>query len=518
MSRIVGWIDGVLGRVTMYRLVWLLLALLLAGGVVLAAVGELFFSPLALLASIAVALLVAVGVNALIARLRELPAHPESSLITAGLVAAIMPPSLEPAGLLAVALAASLASASKYLVVRSGRHLLNPAAAGVLVVGVLGLGFSTWWIAAPPLLPLVALGTIAIAIRTRRGGVVGLAIAVGAVALTVRLMLSGTDLASALTSTLLSTPLVFLAGFMLTEPLTLPPRAWQRLLVAGLVGLLTALPLALPGPALGPLTLGLYMTPELALVTGNLLSALLAPRRAIRLELLGTRRLTPTSWEIELRPERAVPVRAGQYLELTVPHRRPDSRGTRRTFSVASAPEEDGTLRLGLRVPPERSSSFKRALLELEPGSRLTATGVSGDFLLPRDPGIPLLLVAGGIGVTPFVPQLAQAAAEGRDAVLVLAVSSTDEIAYAPQLGAATAAAGGRIRVLLAAPDTLVRMPEHWSWLGGRLDAERLLEAVPDAAGRHAAVSGPPALIRELRPALRRAGVRRVATDAFIGS
>ena len=74
--------------------------------------------------------------------------------------------------------------------------------------------------------------------------------------------------------------------------------------------------------------------------------------------------------------------RAGQYMELTIPHRGADSRGLRRIFSIASSPSEEGVIRFGLNTA-EKSSSLKAALLKLEPGEIVSATSVGGDFLLP---------------------------------------------------------------------------------------------------------------------------------------
>ncbi|MFP3468263.1 flavodoxin reductase, partial [Leifsonia sp. SIMBA_070] len=68
---------------------------------------------------------------------------------------------------------------------------------------------------------------------------------------------------------------------------------------------------------------------------------------------------------------------------------------------------------------------------------------VAGDFLLPRDRTAPLLLIASGVGITPFMSQLRSLAAGGdgtgpgtveRDVVLVYAAASVDELAYAAEL------------------------------------------------------------------------------------
>lgn len=513
MTAVIAWLDRTLGRLTMYRLVLVALAVLTVEALVLGATGVLFYSAPAMLAGVAVLLAASWGSNRLLGLAFRIRPHSESALITAGLLFFIMPPVLTPDGLLVLAGTAAIANASKYLIAVRGRHLLNPAAVGALVVGILGLGYSAWWVANPWMLPLVALTGLLVLFRTRRLPLALLFVAVATLALVARYALSGfaATPAALLELALVSSPTVFFAAFMLSEPLTLPPRRWQQLLEAAVVGVLFAVPFSLSLVAVGPLSIGVFATPELWLVLGNLLAFAFARRRGIRLAYTGRRQLTPTSWEFEFAPDAPVPFAAGQYLELTLPHRA-DSRGWRRTFSIASAP--GGPVRLGLRVPPERSSSFKRTLLELEQGTVLRATGVGGDFTLPTDAAEPLLLVAGGIGITPFVSQLGQLAQSGdaRDVVVVYAVSSSDDIAYAVELGRAG------VRVLLVAPDAPTRLPEHWEWLGfGPLTSSLLLAAVPDARTRRTYLSGPPSLIAALRPGLAKAGVGRIHTDAFIG-
>jgi ferredoxin-NADP reductase len=251
---------------------------------------------------------------------------------------------------------------------------------------------------------------------------------------------------------------------------------------------------------------------QLALIIGNLLAFLVGQRRGIRLSNLGQEQLSPTSWELSFRPLRRIRFTAGQFIELTLPHQGADVRGLRRTFSIASAPSHD-VVKLGIRTA-ERSSSFKSALLALEPGATVIATAIGGDFVLPKDTAKPVLLVAGGIGITPYVSHLAEleASAEKRDVVLVYSSSSADDLAYAERLN------NSDHRVLLVAPSAPAVLPAHWTYLGaGPLSADLLTSAVPDAKSRAAYVSGPPTLVRALRPALRRAGVRSVKTDYFSG-
>jgi ferredoxin-NADP reductase len=178
----------------------------------------------------------------------------------------------------------------------------------------------------------------------------------------------------------------------------------------------------------------------------------------------------------------------------------------RRSFSISSPPNADGQVSIAVRVPPE-SSTYKKALLGLEPGETVHATGVGGDFVLPNDPAVPLLLVAGGIGITPFLSQLRHH--QDRDAVLVYGVTGPEEISYADEL------AGFNVVLVSAArPDHL---PTTWTWVEAPfLSAEIIASAVPDLATRRAYVSGPPAMVNAVRPGLAKR-CNGIKTDYFTG-
>jgi ferredoxin-NADP reductase len=204
----------------------------------------------------------------------------------------------------------------------------------------------------------------------------------------------------------------------------------------------------------------------------------------------------------------------GQYLELEVPHRHPDARGTRREFSIASAPEDLPLLKVAFKDGKSTKplSPYKKALAQVRPGDDLAITGVWGDFLLPKRDAAPILMVAAGIGVTPFVSQLRHLGAAGleRDIVLVYVASDAAELAFRSEIEASGA------RVVVFTRDRPAGLPGHWQWAQGvRLDAEGLVRVVPDIASRHAYISGPAGLIAELAPALERA--RSITTDAFSG-
>jgi ferredoxin-NADP reductase len=92
--------------------------------------------------------------------------------------------------------------------------------------------------------------------------------------------------------------------------------------------------------------------------------------------------------------------RAGQSCDLTlVTPRHEDAKGSTRTFSITSAPAESPRLMFATR---QTDSAFKRSLEEMAIGTVIEVDGPRGRFVLHDDPARPAVLLAGGIGITPF--------------------------------------------------------------------------------------------------------------------
>lgn len=509
---------AVLGAMSMYRLVLFSLAGLALIAIGLSFAGLVAPTAIEIVASFVVLAVVISAVDAAAQRVLRLPWRIESSLVTALILLFVLQPRVDVSGLLAIALAGLIASLSKYLIAWRGRHILNPAAFGAAVMTILGslgasdwLGtYSSWWVGTPALAVPVAVLGLVVLWRTEKVRIVlvFLLIAVGTSVArqAAQAQAVGLDftVGDALTLSLAQSPFLFLGAFMLSEPLTLPPRRWQQFSVAALVGVLAGWPISIAGL----FTLG----QERALLLGNLLAFAFAVRGSVRLVLEKREFVTPTAQELTFRTKSRLRFIAGQYLELDVPHHRPDARGTRREFSILSAPADLPTLRIAYKDGDQKHpSSYKRALAAAEPGTVLAVTGTWGDFVLPRGDS-PVLMVAAGIGVTPFVSQLRQLKAQGvdRDVVLVYVAADPVELAFRDELAETCA------RVVVFTREQPPGLPAHWTWAqGARLDADSLERYVGDVASRHAFISGPPRLIADLAPALAKA--RSLTTDAFAG-
>lgn len=504
---------AVLGRVSMYRL-----GIFVLGALAVIAFGLSFFG---VLTPGPGELLATWAVLAVVSAACDLAAHAilgrawrwESTLITVLVLLFVLRPTTDALGLVGVGIAAAAASASKYVLAWQGRHVFNPAAVGATVLTILSiwwpaLGASSWWVGSPYLAgPVIALGLIVL-VRTEKVRVIGLflvvavAIAFARTAFQYQSAALPFDAGSVFWQILWSSPFLFLGAFMLSEPLTLPPRRWQQYVVAAVVGALAGWPIDLGGV----MSLG----QERALLVGNAVAFVFAARTAVRLTLTDRVWITPSVRELTFRAEHRFRFVAGQYLELEVPHEHPDARGTRREFSIVSAPDELPSVKIAYREGSQ--SSYKKALAEVERGGVLSVTGVWGDFVLPSSPARPVLMVAAGIGVTPFVSQLRHAGVgvERRDIVLIYVASGADELAFREDVIASG------VPVIVFTKDDPGTLPAHWRWAQGvRLTAASLIDVVPDLATRHAYISGPPTLIADLAPALEKA--HSVTTDAFSG-
>lgn len=493
--------DTLIGSVSMYRLVLFGLIALVIQSFIFSAVGILYATPLQLALSLIVLVVVSYVSNRIFALVLRVTPHSESSIITALIIFFVSPTMFEPKDLITLAVIAAIANGSKYVLTYRGRHIFNPAAFGVALVAAFGIGWSSWWLGNAASLPLVAVLSLVILYRTR-ALLAGLTFAVVGVAIYTAYLTSGGfyDVGSAVQSAIFSYSIVFAAGFMVSEPITLPPRTWQKITVAVVMGACVGWPLTI-----GTVTLA----PEFAILIGNLVAFALTRRPAIRLTLTERRHLTPTTFEFRFATSRPVAFVPGQYLELTLPHRHSDVRGLRRMFSLTSVPG-GSELSIGIKIPDERPSSFKRALRELPIGSTILSTGVSGSMRLPVAAQEPVVLVAGGIGITPFVSQLRADEGSGRDITLVYSVSDPSEIAYRDLPGARV------ILVTSREPDG--ELPEGWTVIvGRRVDAALLVEQVPDLSDRHAFVSGSPRFIDSVVHDLRGARARRISTDPFFG-
>ena len=109
--------------------------------------------------------------------------------------------------------------------------------------------------------------------------------------------------------------------------------------------------------------------------------------------------------ELRLKLEEPFEFVPGQYVWLELQELLfPDPKGERRAMSITNLPNEEGEIVLLMRVS---KSGFKRTIIKLKKGDEIFIHGPFGSsFLLPEDETVPLICVAGGTGISPFISLL----------------------------------------------------------------------------------------------------------------
>jgi glycine betaine catabolism B len=494
-QKLLDYLDGFLDGLTSYSLVLYFLIIVSGWGVVLGFAGNLAYTGPAIALS-ALALVAACwAVNAAVSRFLNIYANRESYLITALILALILPPASNVHGYVVLLGAAVAAIVSKYVITWGRRHIFNPAAVGAYFIGVVMNTYPSWWVGTKPLAPLVFVGGILIMRKMQRFSMVAVFMAIYLAALAITLQGGSSSMAHVLWLGIIGTPVMFFAYVMFTEPLTSPSSRNKCLIYAVAVGLLYSVN-------------KLHISPEEALLIGNALAFAMAPTRRLSLDFLEKRKEADGIYSFVFKATQKLAFAPGQYLEWTLPERGGDSRGNRRYLTVASSPTEDKYI-FTVKIPPTKPSSFKKRLLTFSHGDKILASHPSGSFTLPSNPGQKLAFIAGGIGVTPFrsIAQYLIDTDQKRDVALFYSATTPGEFAFSNVF----AKAGFKVLFSITPPKD---MPVQWSGRRGTIDADLVKSVLPDWQQRIFYLSGPYGFVKVVRQNLLTLGVKPSAIKA----
>ncbi len=195
--------------------------------------------------------------------------------------------------------------------------------------------------------------------------------------------------------------------------------------------------------------------------------------------------------------------KAGQAIDVSLDATAVATDANRHTFSIASAPFED-RLTVATRM---RDSAFKRALAALPVGADLSLEGPSGSLTLHGDASRPAVFIAGGIGITPFMSILRQAARDrpARRLLLLYANHRPEDAAWLEELQALER--GWPDFRLLPVMSAMNRSSQSWSGLAGRIDADLLNSVAAGLARPVYYAAGAPGMVATMRAVLNGRGV-----------
>lgn len=152
-------------------------------------------------------------------------------------------------------------------------------------------------------------------------------------------------------------------------------------------------------------------------------------------KLVSKKEVAEDTFEFIFELELEMQYEPGQYVWVEVIHMQmPDPKGNRRAFSITSIP--DNTKRISILFRATKSG-FNQSLRALDVGDELNILGSFGDaFCFPDDPDTPLVLIAGGAGVAPFLSLVRYAAQtkSTRPISLIVANKTMSRASYVDEL------------------------------------------------------------------------------------
>lgn len=181
-------------------------------------------------------------------------------------------------------------------------------------------------------------------------------------------------------------------------------------------------------------------------------------------------------------------------------------------FTIASSADRPREVEFTIR----HVGDFTRAVGRLRVGAQVRLDGPYGDFTVDIRQTRPLLLIAGGVGVTPMMSILRTLShrQDFRPATLVMAARHEQDLLFRQELSDLAGHLPLRVIEVLSAP------PPDWNGVGGRVDASLLHTTLPSRKERTETdvyICGSPQMVAGVLAGLRRLRVpeQRIHTEQF---
>lgn len=201
----------------------------------------------------------------------------------------------------------------------------------------------------------------------------------------------------------------------------------------------------------------------------------------------------------------------GQFLTL---HIAPGGISTKRSYTITSTPTWRD--RVEITIKREDHGLVSRWLHdELEPGDEVEIEAPSGTFYFTGKDARSVLLIGGGVGITPMMSAARYLTEIGWHGIvhLILGFRTPGDFIFRDELAELEARNPNlRVTVTMSRPEG-----EVWSGRKGQIDAALLAQAVPDIHSQRAHICRPPAMMDAVKSALVGLGVPegQIRTEAF---
>jgi ferredoxin-NADP reductase len=222
-----------------------------------------------------------------------------------------------------------------------------------------------------------------------------------------------------------------------------------------------------------------------------------------------------------LRPDRPYYFTAGQYADIQIPTADVEHHNMSRTMTYSTSPNDKllGFTTKFSSPDAVHDSLYKQALLHLQVGDTVNLTDAMGDMVLPLDSSIPLVFVAGGLGIASYVSMVKWLTEQKdpRKITLLYAVRNISDIIFQEEFD--DYAAIGSVTKILYTTD---HKADDMKWQGEIAKSRLTSEIIMRYAGQDAQVyiSGAQNMVNQLQQELQRIHKLpqyRLAFDYFEG-
>lgn len=208
--------------------------------------------------------------------------------------------------------------------------------------------------------------------------------------------------------------------------------------------------------------------------------------------------------------------KAGQFIDMTLVNPpETDAEGNVRGFSITSAPYQD-MLMVTTRM---RDTAFKRVLEAAPIETEVKIEGPFGNLALHHNAARPAVLLAGGIGITPFRSMVLQAARDKLPHRIFLFYSNRrpEDAPFLEELHSLEQESPNY--TFIATMTEMARSRRTWPGETGRINKEMLSRHLKDAVSPIYYIAGPPTMVKGLHAMLNDAGIDDddVRTEDFVG-
>ncbi len=200
----------------------------------------------------------------------------------------------------------------------------------------------------------------------------------------------------------------------------------------------------------------------------------------------------------------------GQFLTVSIDG---GAEAVQRCYTIASSPSDAGFCEITVKRDGIGSAALHDLFMA---GSRLAVSGPMGSFTFDGESANEIVLIAGGVGITPLMSKIRYLVSRNWNGKidLIYSVKTRRDIIFRDEL-VELQRAFPALKVHL----TMTSADDTWTGARGRLSPDSIQSAVPDIAGRTVHICGPTAMAGSVQQMLHQLGVEAslIQIEAFGG-